>query len=161
KADNTDMGLNGWAEGGSCLLDRKKFVQLGGFDPLYTPFYWEDIDLSYRAWKKGYKVVFDPSILVEHHHGGTTDKYIESTVKNNTAARNHYIFIWKNITDIDLLLQHVLLLPYNLIYFAVKRNRPLINGFFMALFKLPQIIKARLNGKYGLTDKEVFEVFKR
>ncbi|PJE58197.1 MAG: glycosyltransferase family 2 protein, partial [Candidatus Portnoybacteria bacterium CG10_big_fil_rev_8_21_14_0_10_36_7] len=44
---------------------------LNGFDELYSPFYWEDIDLSYRAWKTGYTVLFDPQVLVEHHHETT------------------------------------------------------------------------------------------
>src|SRR3989339_8177 len=40
-------GENGWAEGGSAMFDAKKMMQLGGFDELFSPFYWEDIDLSY------------------------------------------------------------------------------------------------------------------
>ena len=42
-----------WACGGACFIDKNKFNTLSGFDTLYSPFYFEDLDLSYRAWKKG------------------------------------------------------------------------------------------------------------
>src|SRR5262249_30259614 len=28
-----------WAGGGSCAIDRNKYLEIGGFDPLYNPFY--------------------------------------------------------------------------------------------------------------------------
>ena len=37
--------------GGSCAFDRRKFLELGGFDELLRPFYLEDTDLGYLAWK--------------------------------------------------------------------------------------------------------------
>lgn len=160
KAQNREFGFNGWAEGGSCLIDREKFLELSGFDELFSPFYWEDIDLSYRAWKKGYKVVFDPAIVVDHHHGGTTDKYIRSDFKQTIAARNHYIFIWKNITDLNLIFQHIILLPFNLFYFAIKGNLYLLKGFVQALGRIFNILKERTHQISVLTDKEVFELFK-
>ncbi|MBI3282589.1 glycosyltransferase, partial [Candidatus Curtissbacteria bacterium] len=32
-----------WVSGGSSLVARDKFLELGGFDDVYAPFYWEDI----------------------------------------------------------------------------------------------------------------------
>ena len=43
--------------GGSCAFDRRKFLELGGFDELLRPFYLEDTDLGYLAWKRGWKVL--------------------------------------------------------------------------------------------------------
>ena len=53
------------------------WLKLGGMDTLYSPFYWEDIDLSYRAWKSGYQILYDPNIIVEHHHESTIAKYFD------------------------------------------------------------------------------------
>lgn len=161
KAKNTKFGFNGWAEGGSCMINKSIFEELNGFDPLYTPFYWEDIDISYRAWKKGYKVIFDPDILVEHHHGGTTNKYIQPDFKDSIAARNHYIFIWKNVTDSTFIWQHIAMLPYNLFYFAIKQNRYLLKGFFLALLKLPQILKVRSQTPTLISDVEVMKLVQK
>ena len=57
--------------GGSCAFDRRKFLELGGFDPLYEPFYLEDTDLGYQAWKCGWKVLYQPRSVVYHEHRGT------------------------------------------------------------------------------------------
>ena len=46
-----------FGSGGASFYDREKFLALDGFDPLYRPFYIEDIDLGYRAWKDRKSVV--------------------------------------------------------------------------------------------------------
>jgi len=46
-----------FASGGSAMFDREKFLQLGGFERLLSPAYWEDVEISYRAWKRGYTVL--------------------------------------------------------------------------------------------------------
>jgi GT2 family glycosyltransferase len=60
--------------GGSCAFDRHKFLALGGFDPLLAPFYLEDTDLGYMAWKRGWKVLYQPRSVVFHEHRGTIGK---------------------------------------------------------------------------------------
>jgi GT2 family glycosyltransferase len=35
-----------WTSGGSMLVNRSKFIELGGFDHVFKPFYREDVDLS-------------------------------------------------------------------------------------------------------------------
>src|ERR1035437_7551221 len=60
--------------GGSCAFDRAKFLELGGFDPLLEPFYLEDTDLGYMAWKRGWKVLYQPRSVVFHEHRGTIGK---------------------------------------------------------------------------------------
>src|SRR5665647_1508012 len=52
--------------GRSCAFDRSKFLELGGFDPLLEPFYLEDTDLGYMAWKRGWKVLYQPRSVVFH-----------------------------------------------------------------------------------------------
>ena len=62
--------------GGSCAFDRAKFLELGGFDELLRPFYLEDTDLGYLAWKRGWKVLYQPRSVVFHEHRGTIGKKI-------------------------------------------------------------------------------------
>ncbi|MCI0421669.1 MAG: glycosyltransferase, partial [Acidobacteria bacterium] len=50
--------------GGFCALDRRKLHELGGFEPLMSPFYWEDVELSYRAWKRGWVIHYEPKSIV-------------------------------------------------------------------------------------------------
>ena len=53
---------------GACLLVRKDiFQQLGLFDERYIPAYYEDSDLCIGIWGLGYKVVFQPEVVVFHN----------------------------------------------------------------------------------------------
>jgi GT2 family glycosyltransferase/tetratricopeptide (TPR) repeat protein len=63
---------------GACLLVRAElFRRLGGFDERYAPAYFEDTDLCFAVRKAGFKVVYQPEAVVEHHEGGTagTDEF--------------------------------------------------------------------------------------
>lgn len=157
KANNVRPGINGWAEGGACLIDKEKYIKIGGFDNLYSPFYWEDIDLSYRAWKTGYQVLFDPSIVVVHHHESTIGKQFGKGKIKEIAYRNQFIFIWKNMTNHKLLLSHklktLIMLPY-----MIFKDAAFVFGFWKALLKLPNILQHRFKGV--LSDEEILKKFK-
>ena len=142
---------NFWAEGGSSIFKKKLFIDLGLLDELFNPFYWEDIDLSYRAWKTGYKILYDPSIKVEHHHESTIGKYFDKRKVLKIAFRNQLIFNWKNLTDKKLILEHLLNFP-KLIF---------IPGFFDALIRLPKILQVRKKAVelFVKTDKEILNLF--
>src|SRR5262249_37076802 len=63
-----------WAGGGSTAYDRRKFLALGGFHALFSPAYVEDVDLSYRAWQRGWKSLFTPRSIVHHKHRASSNK---------------------------------------------------------------------------------------
>lgn len=154
--DSTVDGRLAWAEGGACLIDRDKFLALAGFDPIYAPFYWEDIDLSYRAWKSGYKVIFNPQIVVEHHHETTIGKYFPEKFIRTISFRNQFIFIWKNINDPKLLTVHFLLLPFNILYYTFKKEWYFVAGLIAAVKKIG-IIRRR---SYKINDETIINLFK-
>lgn len=133
KAFDLKFGPNAWAEGGASLIDKNKFLQLRGFDSIYSPFYWEDIDLSYRAAQQGYKILFDPKILVQHQHESTIGKYYSKNFIKSIAYRNQFIFIWKNTRNPMLIIQHLIFLPFNLLYYLLKGEKEFIIGFIKAL----------------------------
>jgi hypothetical protein len=51
--------------GGAMLIRRELFEQLGGFDEDYIAYY-EDVDLGWRSWLAGYRVVIEPRAVVYH-----------------------------------------------------------------------------------------------
>jgi len=96
-----------WASGGSAIFRRKYWVDLGGMDErLLSPFYWEDMDLSYRAQKRGYTILWEPRAIVEHHHESTISKLSPKYVER-IRQRNHLLFIWKNLTSKNLFKKHL------------------------------------------------------
>jgi GT2 family glycosyltransferase len=133
RIDDNIFGETGWAEGGSALFDAKKLKKLGGFDEMFSPFYWEDIDLSHRAKEMGWKIWFYPTVKVEHHHESTIGKYHNSDKIKTIALRNQFIFTWKNLNSSEKLIQHIFYTLYYLIANTVKANMFFARAFFWAL----------------------------
>ena len=162
-SDNRQPITNFWAEGGSSILRKDLFLKLHGFDPLYDPFYWEDIDLSYRAWKSGYKIYYFPQVKVQHFHESTIGKFFQKSSILKTAYRNQFIFNWKNLTDRDLFFKHLLFLPILLIRSMLTGNLILLQGFFLGIVLLPKIIESRKKAvkSFIKTDEEILSIFNR
>ena len=92
--------------GGSCAFDRDKFLELGGFDHILSPFYLEDTDLGYLAWKRGWKVLYQPASLVYHEHRGTIGRKFSPDFIQSVIQKNFLLFAWKNIHSWSMLSGH-------------------------------------------------------
>lgn len=150
-----------WVSGGSSAFNTHLFKELGGMDPLYDPFYWEDIDLSYRAQKAGYKVVFEKKSLVIHvHKKGSIRKHYKDEVIKAYATRNQFTFVWKNITDDNLLASHFMWLPYHVLRAVLRFDTIFLKGFLLALMRLPAIMNHRKvqTKQFRLTDKQILNM---
>jgi GT2 family glycosyltransferase len=147
-----------WAGGGSCAIDRNKYLAIGGFDSLYRPFYVEDTDLSYQAWKRGWKCLLAPASRVVHKHRSTSQAKFGHDFIENTIRKNQYLFIWKNVTDLSMLLEHLVSLPLSQAR-AMRRHTPgfEIRAFFRALGQLPEALARRMSNasNYLISDREV------
>lgn len=60
-----------WVTGAAFAIRRSLFEQLGGFDPIYAPSYFEDVDTCLRARELGYKVWYEPRATFIHSVGST------------------------------------------------------------------------------------------
>lgn len=83
--------------GGFCAVRRAMFLALGGFDPLFAPYYWEDIDLSYRARKRGWRIVYAPSATVLHEISATIRRHRTPWRRRVVIHRNRLLFHAKNL----------------------------------------------------------------
>jgi GT2 family glycosyltransferase len=161
KAADMKTGITAWAEGGASLFDKAKLIELGMFDDIYSPFYWEDTDLGYRAWKHGFTILFDESVTVEHHHESTISSFFSQSKIKTIAYRNQFFFVWTNITDTDLISQHKSTLPGWLIRMLLKGEFAFINGFIQAYSQLEKVKKMRSQKRLlaKKTDKEILNTF--
>lgn len=150
-----------YASGAAFACSRKKFIELGGFDTIWDPFYWEDTDLCYRAWKRGWKVLFEPKSIVYHTHRATNNPSNFSRLFLNLPKEtNKYLFIWKNISEPRYLLQHFALLPFMLLLRIMRLQIIRILAFLMALIKLPRAIYAGIRDERcrKLRDSEILRL---
>lgn len=150
-----------WSASGSAAYRKKIWQILGGFDPLFKPAYGEDLDLSYRALKSGFKVLFEPNAQVFHQHETTNKEALGERVIKIAAFKNQILFVWKNITDYDLLLSHFLWLPYHLVFSTISSGGLFLIGFFKACWQISDVIKSRKKAKelFKFSDREILEKY--
>jgi GT2 family glycosyltransferase len=111
RASNFSTGETAWVSGGSGVFDRQKWQKLGGFDKAYAPAYWEDIDISFRARKRGWKILFDQKAIVYHNHESTNQTAFGQRRIAKMSWKNADTFVWRNGTLIQKT-QHILWKPY-------------------------------------------------
>ena len=96
-----------YISGASILIRKKLWEEIGGFDPIYCPAYYEDTDLAFEVRKRGYKVVYQPLSEVVHYEGyshgteqreGITGKEIKAYQKVNFGK---FYEKWKHVLEND------------------------------------------------------------
>lgn len=106
-----------YLSGANALVDRKKFLQIGGFNELFSPFYVEDYELSLRAWRLGWKCYFDYQSVCRHK--------VSTTIRSKNKKK-----AIRKIYNRNKMYLHAIHLP------AEKRYIYFIQIFFEALVKV-------------------------
>lgn len=84
---------------GCCYLcHRQSFLDLGGYDDVYAPFFWEDVDLGYRAWRRGLASLHVPAAVC-HHEGSATIGERPMDERMRAWHRNWALFHLRNLQD--------------------------------------------------------------
>jgi GT2 family glycosyltransferase len=145
-----------YVSGGSGVFRREYWMELGGMDEkLLSPFYWEDIDLCYRAAKRGYINLWEPEGMVSHKHESTISKFPKSYVQR-IRERNQLLVIWKNIGSPNLIRKHMVGVAGRLF-----KQPGYIRIVLMALGKIGVAIKARRKEikESKISDEAIFSSF--
>ena len=132
-----------FACGGAFMVNRQKYLDLGGFDSMYHPLYYEEIDLSYRALKRGWKVHYEPQSIAYHKVQATITRQEKLRRISLISARNNYLFIWKNILDRSMTLTFLFYIPLFLLRDLFRLKSRFWIAFYMALKRLPRALKGR------------------
>jgi O-antigen biosynthesis protein len=147
--------------GGSCAFDRRKFLELGGFDELLAPFYMEDTDVGYMAWKRGWKVLYQPGSVVYHEHRGTIGKRFTAAEIDLVLKKNFALFCWKNIHEWRRLGSHFFFAYAGAVVtvlFGDSLERANFAGLWKALRQLPGAMRSRARARElaVIDDTEAF-----
>ena len=147
--------------GGSCAFDRQKFLDLGGFDEILRPFYLEDTDLGFQAWKRGWKVLYQPQSIVYHEHRGTIGKHFSQAAIDRVLKKNFILFCWKNIHEWPRLTSHLLFSYAGAILsvlFGPSPERATFGGLWRAFLQLPGALRSRTRTRAlgAVSDTEAF-----
>lgn len=132
-----------FAIGGAFLMRRAEFLAEGGFDSLFAPFYWEDVDLCLCAWRKGRRVEEVPSSVVEHHHRGTIANAVPEDLVLAAIEKNRNLLLWKHLDDGELARDHLTSLWRDALDASMAGRREELVWLALALQELPRVAGSR------------------
>jgi len=89
-----------FACGGAMAVNASAYADVGGFDDEYFAYY-EDLDLGWRLWIRGYEVHYAPRAVCFHRHSSTTRRFPREMVRV-LEARNPLLTCFKNYADENL-----------------------------------------------------------
>lgn len=155
-----------FASGGAMAMRRSVYVGLGGLDEIYAPGYVEDTDLCYRAWKRGWKVLWEPQSTFFHMGGGFfaprkpgLKRYVMLCKVRYYMRRNAFYFYWKNLTDAKAWRDYWKHFPRRALAALASGDVLYFAGLARAITRIGDI-KPRRRGELQATtvsDAEVFE----
>ncbi|KAF0247751.1 MAG: putative glycosyltransferase [bacterium] len=149
------------ASGGYSAFDRAKLLELEGFCELLSPFYWEDAELCYRAWKRGWKIYYEPTSIVHHRSSATIAKKVPARQVQIIAERNRLLMHWINLHNPSWLMSHVFWVALKLLQAVLKLDIAYWQTVYRALKLLPQALDLRQKERRFVvcSDKEILEIF--
>ena len=156
--DSPDAVNSLYACAGGMALAKDKFLKLGGFDEDYEV-YWEDLDLCYRAWRRGWSTVYEPKAVVYHKfHGTNLSKYKQSGI-DCLSGENYTLFVLKNILDKGLFWRHIFFTPWLMFLTCLKGRPAFAKGMFQAFKRRGVFLKKRALEKRcsPMSDREILE----
>ena len=144
------------------IVRRDYFIELGGFDEDYFA-YFEDTDLCWRAWLRGYKCVYVPSSIVYHKFGGSWGRR-KSPIRIFLGTRNRLYNLIKNFELGDMLIAFLGSIIFDILRFLLLIRSKRYDGAlaiikaYRAFFKnIRKFVKKRyvVSQLRKLSDKEL------
>ncbi|MDB5137537.1 MAG: wbbL 4 [Mucilaginibacter sp.] len=88
--NSTDLWYTFYLSGANALIDAAKLKEIGGFYELFSPFYCEDMELSIRAWKLGWKCYYEHESICRHQVSASTKNYQTAKWVKSVYYRNRF-----------------------------------------------------------------------
>ncbi len=140
-------------------VDRRKFLALGGYDPIYFPGRIEDLDLGFRGWMEGLKGYYEPRAVAYHQGFGSFGPELGLDRCDALAMRNSFLFAWKNLRGMRLL-THLLWVPARLGYWLIRGRIDLVASLAAAAWRFAEVGPAwqrpRVGKSFWIARQEAF-----
>ena len=97
------LSNHSFMHGGCSFVNRNYYKILGGVSPIFTPGYWEDVDISIRAQALGLKVLYQPQTVFIHQHSQTMGIIYRTWQKEYLSKRNWFLLNYKHLHNGQLI----------------------------------------------------------
>jgi GT2 family glycosyltransferase len=147
--------------GAVLAVSRDKFLALGGFDSLYLPGRYEDLDLSFRGWLAGWNAYFVPDAIAFHKGSATFGSCFERNDIDALDVRNALLFAWKNLRDPRNIGLHLVFLLLRIARALATGQRDFLSGLASAVSRLPAAVQGRSTPTPRLrSERELFHMLR-
>lgn len=164
KKEDTNLWVPSlFLSGANALMDRKKLHELKGYDEVYSPFYKEDVDLSVRAWRLGWKSYYESKAVCRHPASITIASYNKKKKVKTISLRNKIIFHNIHLQKTERILWNIRL-SVTIFFKALVGQFYYFTAFQLFLAKRNEVANSRKNlaclfKKHGIS-KSINEVCK-
>jgi GT2 family glycosyltransferase len=164
--DNADDRLlTFYLSGANALIDTQKLQAIGGFYELFSPFYCEDMELSLRAWRMGWKCYYEHQSVCRHQISASTKNYDTARRVKSIYYRNRFYMHALHLNGLPLLGWYIQITLIDLLP-KLFVGQTWIWGSYQQLFKNRLLIKNyknRLNTllKNNKSHITIFDVIDR
>ena len=132
-----------YAGGGCAAFRRSQYLALGGFDSLYRPAYFEDVDLSYRAWMRGWRTIYEPESIIYHRIGATLWTPDRDARMQRLLLRNQALCTVKNVAGWRHALLFIAVLPVRAARMHWRGEHAAASGLLASIGRLPLALMRR------------------
>lgn len=149
--------------GANALVNRKKLMELNGFDEIFSPFYMEDVDLSLRAWRLNWKCYYEHESLCYHATSSTINAHNKRKKVKLIAKRNKFLLHAMHLSGLHRLLWQIEII-FNFLFRWIVLDALFYKSFFAFLSKSKEVTASRkkfkdLQEKYS-SELSVLSVIK-
>ena len=129
--------------GASMLLRRAAIEEVGLFNEVFSPGYYEDVELCDRIRNRGWQVVFTPAARVLHHESSS---FSDDMARIRLAHRNRLIYLLPQLADPEFEREFTSAETDFLVHHATFEEKRAISGAALDLLvDLPKITRRRLD----------------
>ena len=127
----------------------------------WRPSTWKTPTSAIMAWKRGWKVLYQPRSVVFHEHRGTIGKKFTEDQIQAVLRKNYVLFCWKNIHEWPRLASHFFFAwagAVLAVLFGDLPLRPNLAALWRAFRQLPQALRSRRRALAlaAISDTEAF-----
>jgi glycosyltransferase involved in cell wall biosynthesis/GT2 family glycosyltransferase len=127
---------------GHGLFRKRMLYELGFLDSRFEPFYFEDQDICFRAWRRGWRCLYEPASVVACEHQATIGRLYSWGRIQHIHWRNRFLFQWKNLVGWRYRLRELFWLPLLAIAAPLSGKWPVTTGLLAACLRQMRIPRA-------------------
>jgi GT2 family glycosyltransferase len=146
------------AIGAFSIFDRRKFLEVGGFDPLAAMV--EDVEISYRGWKRGWRIKYEPRSVAYHDASQTMDRRYRRRALDKLSRRSRILMHWMLLHDRKMFSAHIASLSMRFLTSWMLLDWRFYWAVFTGIRNLPAVLRKRRLTRQTMvrTDRELLQL---